>query len=486
MFMRLRTFSASRSWQSAPFSSVFSLASKMLLITERIFGNWLCVFDLFAERRSRWFVAILVGISAWSLSIFLYAPRLWKGYARLSDFLAMCANPLERQLSEPILEYRIMTPLVAWMLHLPAWGAIGIQYVALIATFSILYLAMQRRTNRITALLTCFALSLTYVSQFTNIHPGYPDSVTHLCIAVALFCPLSWVFALATIFGTLNDERFVVAIPLILLWHVKDRGLFIELRESLRLAGGFLVGLIVVYIVRHALTVGGGWLGKGIATPEVYHQIVANSVLSLHPFNSTWPNFAVSVFLSFRWVWLVPLFALVRIRQGTARCILGAGCGFVLLTVMSTVVVWDVARSIAFIFPFIVMSAWQLAQRDQLFCNRVLAAVIVLAVLTPSLEFYDRVNRPRPMYPLPLALGITWINEHLWNLDRSSESREKTQAPLQPRTTTAPQPSLDRALRPNHDKWRVGYLDLTTAFREYAKSGQRLFLPQMVTRAEEG
>ena len=204
-------------------------------------SNWFSAFDKFAERRPRWLVAVLVGVAAWSLSFFLYAPRLWMTENRLVDFLHMCANPLERHLQEPILAYRITTPVIAWMLHMRSWGAIGIQYVALILSLSILYLTMQRRISRVTALLTCFALSLTYVGQFTNLHPGFPDSVTHLCIAITLFCPLSWVFALCTMFGTLNDERFVLAIPFILLWSLKGQHFFTEVRKTLSLSGGFLV-----------------------------------------------------------------------------------------------------------------------------------------------------------------------------------------------------------------------------------------------------
>src|SRR5262249_45232053 len=149
--------------------------AKSAMNTDSIVKQCLSAFEAFAERQPRWLVATLVGAAAWFLSFLLYAPRLWgwSSDTRVSDFLAMCANPLERHLHEPILAYRITTPAAAWIFHLPWWGAIGIQYVAAVLTLSVIYLAMQSWNGRATALLTCLAISLTYVSQFSDIHPGY-------------------------------------------------------------------------------------------------------------------------------------------------------------------------------------------------------------------------------------------------------------------------------------------------------------------------
>jgi len=83
---------------------------------------------------------------------------------------------------------------------------------------------------------------------------------------------------------------------------------------------------------------------------------------------------------------------------------------------------------------------WQLAQRVYLLCNRVLAVVIVVAVLTPSLEFYNGVNQPRLMYPLPLVLAKTWIDKYGGNFRHDLPSERETEAPLLPTNTIRRKP----------------------------------------------
>jgi hypothetical protein len=58
--------------------------------------------------------AILVGLICWGVSTFLYAAPFWLSLtggtqppSRVTDFIALCRNPFERELVEPILAYRI-------------------------------------------------------------------------------------------------------------------------------------------------------------------------------------------------------------------------------------------------------------------------------------------------------------------------------------------------------------------------------------------
>ena len=63
--------------------------------------------------------SIFIGITSWLLSIFLYSPRLTlflgldSGQTRRDDLLIQCLDPLARALSEPMLQFRIVQPIIA-------------------------------------------------------------------------------------------------------------------------------------------------------------------------------------------------------------------------------------------------------------------------------------------------------------------------------------------------------------------------------------
>ena len=147
--------------------------NKVIHIIDAKIASWLFTFNQIANRLGTLPTAILVALSVWTISIFLYAPPLWvimtnTHPSRLDDFLAMCANPLERNLYEPILAYRVTTPLIAWIMGIQGYWAVGIQYIALILIFILLFIVIKRRTDNVTAILTCLALSLTHVAIWTN------------------------------------------------------------------------------------------------------------------------------------------------------------------------------------------------------------------------------------------------------------------------------------------------------------------------------
>lgn len=72
--------------------------------------------------------SLLVGLGAWSLSILLYFSWVRmqpENRYRWDDFLRLCENPFARDLAEPILNYRLAVPAVAYVLHLPPPNRIG-------------------------------------------------------------------------------------------------------------------------------------------------------------------------------------------------------------------------------------------------------------------------------------------------------------------------------------------------------------------------
>ncbi|MBD2459667.1 hypothetical protein H6G89_01305 [Oscillatoria sp. FACHB-1407] len=333
--------------------------------------------------------------------------------SRWDDLLAMCANPLTRNLHEPILAYRITLPVIAHSLGLYgdrwSWRALlatpGLPYLALIGTLAIVYVVVQRQTNSTVAALTSLALSLTHLTQWTNTHWGHPDSITHLAIAVTMLSPNVWLTGVMTVLGSLNDERFVVAIPFVLLWYIATEPTPPKrIQASLKTIAGFAVGLVIVVLVRHALTV--GWIGEGIERPAVYNSIL--DVL-MNPWKINWAVFLTSLFLGYRWVWVVLGLALGIAWRKPYRWI-GLGLGVaVLLASYFTITVADISRSTAFYFPAIAIAVWLLYRQSAILCYRALAVVSVACILTPGFYLFSfsdiQLYRPLPLVLVRLLTG---------------------------------------------------------------------------------
>lgn len=383
---------------------------------------FLCQFDKLAQRIGNIQTAILVGVSVWGISLFLYAPPLFIIFTntsptRLDDFLAMCVNPFTRNLYEPILAYRIITPFIAYVLGLQGIIAVSIQYTALVLAFALIYIIVKRKTNNVIAMLTCFALSLSHVAQTTNTHWGIPDSVTHLATALAMLTPTPWLIGFATVVGTLNDERFVIAIPFILLWHLGSKDSRLEVKKIIKPLIGFLCGLFIVLIIRYALTV--GWIGPGIVIPKLYSQISEKSISNFQPWDSTWLQFLINIFLGYRWVWIIFFVAILKRWNSYNRLFLVILSASVFFATLSTMIVADVSRSTSFFFPAIIISVCLVYDRYPIFCQRILLASVILCILTPC--FIIGGGDIQLYRPLPLVLLRTYTNWDILDIFRSRQ-----------------------------------------------------------------
>jgi len=361
------------------------------------------------QRCRRWFeslsplhAALFAGFLAWAITTLLYAPPFWMplagggpSSARIDDFIKMCRNPLARDLFEPILAYRITTPALAWALGLRGFSGVILQYSAIVATLCIVFHVMAKRTDRLLALWTTVGVAVTYTIIWTNTKPGFPDAVTHLAVAVTLLSTSPIIALIATVFGTLNDERFVLAIPFVLLWFADEESFFVTIRNLWKLALGFATGLAIALAFRHALTV--GWIGSSIVKPQVYNEI---QTLAWSPWLG-WKLFFINTVLANRAMWLVLLAwtpgRLVSIRNWTDYACLLA----LLFAVAASTVVADVSRSIGFAFPWILIGMAKAFQDDSRFARRLCSVSVILCILTPAFYFPGKVQWHRP---LPLSI----------------------------------------------------------------------------------
>ena len=372
--------------------------------------------------RERLAGVVSVGLGSWFVSFVLYAPPFWTilepgrlAQSRAGDFLKLCRDPLARDLTEQILAYRLTVPVISWLLHLPDWLSLLLPYVFLSLSLGLVYEALRLRTTEVYAAWVAVGLACTYMVIWPSTKPGFPDGVTHFAVAACLVTAAPGWAAALTVFGMMNDERFITAVPFILLWHGWPvPSVSAAIRQTWRLAAGFVLGVGIVWILRKALT--DGWIGPGIPRLEVYSGIGA--------FWSEFPDwarrwagtFVVNVGMGWRWLWLPWMAGVFWIWRGLGpRWWIGTAAVGTLLSVLATMVVADVSRSVGYLFPALVAVLGAAYRENPARAERWLILAVIACALTPGFYLTDQMQWSRP---LPFSLLRYWTGWDLLNLLR--------------------------------------------------------------------
>jgi hypothetical protein len=341
-------------------------------------------------RRHTFFQAFLVGVGIWLFGIFVKFPQgLLTASPRLEDFLKLC-----------FLAYRISVPIIAWAFHLPPVICTYLQILFLIFSYAIIfYVVLENTADKRFSILVVAGLSLTFFAHWTNRWLGIPDSFSHLFSALALVSSNPFLLGLCCIFGTLNDERWLFSVPFLLFWHGSNHakaGTFSSMAAT-RAGIGLAAGILCVLLIRHALTK--GWLGPGVAKSGAYLQSIPLDHL---PFNSTWPLFALNVFMGFGWYWLAVVKLITR-RLAPTNPILGWFLGLsVLMASLSTLIVEDVSRTIGFLFLVLVIASVYDYNSHPVSARTWWRNLLLAAAITPTIYY----SGPSGMAFIPFPIDL--------------------------------------------------------------------------------
>jgi hypothetical protein len=356
-------------------------------------------------------VCAVVGLLWCAVSFFLYSPPLFlpnDPTARINDFMKMAEHPLRRDLYEPILAYRVSVPLIAHVLGFRGFAVLAITYAANVAFISTVFACFCRRASWWVAFLGTGLIALSEAGQTGNTWFGYGDPLCHLCTTIAMLAT-GPVISLVVIVGVFADERIVLALPFVILWHWtgNDPASPPEWRRAIQAALMMAAGLAVSLVLRHMLTV--GIIGTGIVTPPVYDFIASIATTSMLGGNfRKWPiPHLGSLVFSFRWLWLLPAILYwrtsTRTRALVALTVVALLCG-------ANAVFWggDHGRGIAFMFPAFIWMIVELAhawdRADKLF-----VLVLIASMLTPQFTWDGGLSfgwtRPFPIVAVRLATG---------------------------------------------------------------------------------
>ena len=341
--------------------------------------------------------AILVGAFSWVVSIFLAFPPLsmflHEHPGRLQIFSAQCAHPLMRHFftSENYLGLRVLVPTLAFLTGLRGAQGLAIIYIANIASLALIYLLLLRKLKPEVAFLGTLGLGLTVVSQASNLYPGFPDAVSNLFVLILLYRPSRWLFFVLSMLALVNDERFLIGLPLVFLFHVAHKPLADWCRCTWANLLASVAGLALGYFIRYMLI--HGLIGQAIPQP-VYPQM---AVLMW----GTPVSWAVAWLLSFKAWWIFPLLLAVRFKKRETGIVLILTAGCLCAGMAAATTVQDIWRSMGQLFPAFLICAVLFPPVNQALSEKTLKIVLVLNLLLPT--FYVTGSCLGWARPLPIA-----------------------------------------------------------------------------------
>jgi hypothetical protein len=291
------------------------------------------------------------------------------------------------------LAFRLTVPVVAHVLHLGKGGCIVLMVVCLFGLFYFLAgLAEKALAGRpdafILTLGACFIfLGNVLVSDMRAVF----DVVSFVMMAAAMYTRSSAVLVPMLLLGYFNDERALIASPLILLWHlVEGRSVPIlrELFRAPRIAWMVPVSWLIYFALRHLL---GTLFGLQIES--------GGTNLMLEQMNN-W-MFGLWTGLEGWWLPVLAGFMLLLLQRRFAFTALFAAAMAVVVVVAWSVI--DITRSMAYIFPAVFIGLAVVARSETPATMRKLVLLTFLLCLFPT--YYADSDRMILYYhTLPLRL----------------------------------------------------------------------------------
>lgn len=324
------------------------------------------------------------------------------GYSRYYDtFVPQVFDPFFRPSDNNwhggFLGYRILIPVLAKTFFLGPVGAVGLIWLAGLASLSLVYLYLLKITDTRTAFLFTLGLSMTSMGWGSHSYLGYPDAVSWLLIMIMLVYPNWGVWFICTLLAMFNDERMIVSVPFVLaILMFKDRkDSFLILKKSL------------LYLLSTFLAVAIGYLGR---------EAIRSGLIGNHPImDPIYPPWAIGTYQlrffiigllsSFGFFWLLPFVAALYTRNKEDKKSRVYWVGLTFYTILAIVICalpYDFCRSLACIFPVFLLCVIQIYQCNPKLIYKILPWLCLFIFLTPKLDQVGELI----LWNRPIIIGI--------------------------------------------------------------------------------
>lgn len=374
-----------------------------------------------------WQLDLRIGLLAFAISLFFAFPSLWQWLAgdpnRINEFLAQAENPWRRDLTEPILYYRFLVPLINYGLGLRGFWAVLPAVFASFLNLCLLGRLVRMRTQNVHyALLLSVGFGLTFFITEGTTFLCSPDSVAHGFVMLLAAFDLGWLGGICLPLGALLvDERSFAALAFLLVFRFHQACLVRDVLSAARSTLRFSLCLLIAFLAWKGIRV---CLDSGVWAAPVTSTLLAEQssrVLARFGPMDGWAPWIVNALAAFKWMYLFPVLLTIGVVK---RC--GSGRrGFQYVFDSALPAVWvlnlvlfalllvasmfngDVWRTVSFGYLFVIEAAISLYQLVGLSALRLALMAAMLMLITPVVYVAGDMSE-RVAYPMPLVLWRTF------------------------------------------------------------------------------
>lgn len=368
-----------------------------------------------------------IGFSSWIISFTIWCPSftyyLYTPGGRRKELLMQCFDPFRKDVNY-IMHSRILQPLLSNLMGLcgPENNSLrslisspGLAFLCSILLLTLISGFLKKNNSEFIAILGCLLIASSSTIQWSNWVWGTPDSIAFLLVGLIILIRNKLYMSVLLLAGSLCDERIFLSIPSIIFIKFAIQSNFFENKNLnfLKFAKPFLLPFLLsflIFLVFKINLVQGAFIDK-----EINQGIVKHSKTFISFFNrlldpKKYLDLIWVYFNGFRWGWVLIFLSYYQMLK-QKKFQESFFYIFSLLTCLIPIlIVADVSRSVAFIFPLLLFSVSYLHKIDLLISRKsfkkLLFILLILNIITPSGITFGLpvLNDFYIQYPLPIRI----------------------------------------------------------------------------------
>lgn len=365
------------------------------------------VFSTIEKHLSSKYWKIKIIVFSVFLSLFFASPAydlffIGEGSKYWSEVMKQIDDPFQPRDYDPDshaskLAFRLTPPLIAHFLGLNIVGCLIMQFIAFATLFYfVLQLTYKITQDTVATTLLIWAFAFIYPGNvLCSDMRGIFDVVAFCLLAICMFSRNSYVITLSSFFASFTDERALIASSLIFLWFlVRDTDFnYLRLKPFYKInksVFALLLSWLIYYIARTLLS-------------YFFHLKISTGGTNLFLQQIDILPFGIWTGIEGFWLLVISSFTIIIYRHRWSFLLAYTISLFTIIIVAMSV--YDITRSMAYLFPSIFISLHIIKQDKSIFIIRRGLLTILLICLFPTYYVGDNILA-NVSYPLPLRLIV--------------------------------------------------------------------------------